>query len=59
MRSAEDCETLVTIDLLNEKIRYYDQMEAHIAAEPYRRIWLLQQVDGIGVHTALSFMRSP
>jgi transposase len=47
---------LETIDHLNEQIRYYDQREAHLAAERYRKHWLLQQVDGVGVHTALSFM---
>jgi len=47
---------LETIDQLNEKIRYYDQMEEHIARQKYPKYWLLEQVDGVGVHTALSFM---
>jgi len=47
---------LETIDHLNEQIRYYDQMEAHIARERYERYSLLTQVEGVGVHTALSFM---
>lgn len=47
---------LETIDHLNEQIRYYDEMEAHIARERYPQYWLLDQVDGVGVHTALSFM---
>lgn len=47
---------LETIDHLNEQIRYYDQMEAHIARQRYEKYKLLEQVDGVGVHTALSFM---
>jgi transposase len=47
---------LETIDHLNEQIRYYDQMEAHIAAKRYGKHWLLEQVNGVGVHTSLSFM---
>jgi transposase len=47
---------LETIDHLNEQIRYYDQMEAHIARERYPKYWLLDQVNGVGVHTALAFM---
>jgi transposase len=47
---------LETIDHLNEQIRYYDEMEKHIAQQRYRKYWLLEQVDGVGVHTALSFM---
>jgi transposase len=47
---------LETIDHLNEQIRYYDQMEEHIARERYPQYRLLDQVDGVGVHTALSFM---
>jgi transposase len=47
---------LETIDHLNEQIRYYDQREAHLAREKYPQWWLLAQVDGVGVHTALSFM---
>lgn len=47
---------LETIDHVNEQIRYYDQMEAHIARQKYPKYWLLAQVDGVGAHTALSFM---
>lgn len=47
---------LETIDHLNEQIDYYDQMEAHIAQERYPKHWLLDQVEGVGVHTALCFM---
>jgi transposase len=47
---------LETIDHLNEQIRYYDEMEKHIARERYPKYWLLEQVNGVGVHTALSFM---
>jgi transposase len=49
---------LETIDHLNEQIRYYDQMEEHIARERHPQYWLLAQVPGVGVHTALSFMLS-
>ncbi len=47
---------LETLDRLNEQIRYYDEMEEHIARERYPKYWLLDQVNGVGVHTALSFM---
>jgi transposase len=47
---------LETIDQLNEKIYYYDCMENQIARERYPKYWLLQQVAGVGVHTALCFM---
>lgn len=47
---------LETIDHLNEQIDYYDRMEAKIAAERYEKHELLTQVNGVGVHTALSFM---
>ena len=47
---------LETIDDLNERIRYYDQMEEHIARQKYPKYWLLQQVDGVGIHTALAYM---
>jgi len=47
---------LETIDHLNEQIRYYEEMEKHIARERYPKYWLLEQVNGVGVHTALSFM---
>lgn len=47
---------LEVIDHLNEQIYYYDQMEKQIAAERYEKYWLLEQVNGVGVHTALCFM---
>jgi transposase len=47
---------LESIDHLNEQIRYFDQMEAHIARQRYGKYWLLEQVNGVGVHTALAFM---
>jgi transposase len=47
---------LEMIDRLNEQIDYYDRMEEHIARQRYPKYWLLEQVDGVGVHTALSFM---
>jgi transposase len=47
---------LEMIDHFNEQIRYYDQMEEHIARERYRKYTLLTKVDGVGVHTALSYM---
>ena len=47
---------LEMIDHFNEQIRYYDQMEEHIARERYGKYTLLSQVDGVGVHTALSYM---
>ena len=47
---------LETIDHLNEEIRYYDQMVAHIAQERYGQYTLLDQVNGVGVHTALAYM---
>ena len=33
-----------------------DEMEEHIARKRYPKYWLLEQVNGVGVHTALSFM---
>jgi len=47
---------LETIDHLNEQIHYYDQMEEQIARERYPKYMLLAQVNGVGVHTALSYM---
>ena len=47
---------LETIDDLNERIHYYDQMEKHIARQKYPKYRLLQQVDGVGIHTALAYM---
>src|SRR3982074_1885976 len=49
---------LETIDHLNEQIHYYDQMEEQIARERYPKYMLLAQVNGVGVHTALSYMRT-
>jgi transposase len=45
---------LETIDHRNEQIRYYDQMEEQIARERYPKYRALEQVNGVGVHTALS-----
>jgi transposase len=47
---------LETIDVLNEKIGYYDQMLKHIADTRYPKYRLLERVNGVGVHTALAFM---
>ncbi len=47
---------LEMVDQLNERIRNYDEMEEHIARTRYPQYWLLDQVDGVGVHTALSYM---
>lgn len=47
---------LEVIDHLNEQIRYYDQMEEQIARERYGKYWLLEQVEGVGIHTALTYM---
>jgi transposase len=47
---------LQMIDHLNEQIAYYDQMLQHIARERYPKYWLLDQVGGVGVHTALAYM---
>lgn len=47
---------LETIDHLNEQIDYYDRMEEQIARQRYPKYWLLDQVHGVGVHTALAFM---
>jgi transposase len=47
---------LEAIDHLNEQIQYYDQMEEHLARRKYPKHELLTQVNGVGVHTALSFM---
>ena len=47
---------LETLDGVNEQIRYYDEMLEHIARERYAKYTLLDQVDGVGVHTALSYM---
>lgn len=47
---------LETIDHLNEQIDYYDKMEAHIASERYPKHSLLDQVEGVGLHSALCFM---
>src|SRR5258707_13874922 len=47
---------LQMIGHFNAQIRYYDQMEEHIERERYGKYTLLSQVDGVGVHTALSYM---
>lgn len=47
---------LEIIDQLNEQIRYYDAMEEHIARQRYPQYWSLDQVNGVGVHTALTFI---
>lgn len=47
---------LENIDRLNEQVRYYDSMIEHIARTRYPKYWLLDQVNGVGVHTALAFM---
>jgi len=47
---------LEIIDHLNEQISYYDQKEEHLARQQYPKYELLKKVNGVGVHTALSFM---
>ena len=47
---------LETIDHLNEQISYYDQMIEQVARTRYPRHRLLDQVQGVGVHTALAYM---
>jgi len=47
---------LEMIDHLNEQIDYYDRMERQIARERHPKYELLEKVNGVGVHTALSFM---
>jgi transposase len=47
---------LATIDDLTEKIRYYDAMIEHTARTRYPKYWLLDQVNGVGAHTALAYM---
>jgi transposase len=44
-----------TLDVLNEKIRYYDQLVAHMAREEYPETSLLTQVSGVGPVTALYY----
>jgi transposase len=46
---------LETLDELNEKIRYYDQLVAHLAQQEYPETSLLTQVPGVGPVTALYF----
>jgi hypothetical protein len=46
---------LETLDGLNEKIRYYDQLVTHMAEEEYPETCLLRQVSGVGPVTALYF----
>jgi transposase len=47
---------LEVIDELNDQIDYYDRMEEQIARERHPKHELLTQVNGVGTHTALSFM---
>jgi len=47
---------LEMLDHLNEKIAYYDEMMKHIARTRYPKYCLLDQVAGVGVHTALTYM---
>lgn len=44
-----------TLDVLNEKIRYYDQLVGHIAQQEYPETRLLTQVTGVGAVTALYY----
>ncbi len=44
-----------TLEVLNEKIRYYGQLVAHMGAEEYPDTCLLTQVPGVGPVTALYF----
>jgi transposase len=44
-----------TLDVLNEKIHYYDQLVAHIATEEYPETSLMTQVSGVGTVTALYY----
>jgi transposase len=46
---------LEMLDELNEKIRYYDQLVAHLAQQEYPETSLLTQVPGVGPVTALYF----
>src|SRR5260370_19386077 len=46
---------LETVDVLNEKMRYYDELVTHIAGEEYPETCLLKQVPGVGPVTALYF----
>jgi transposase len=47
---------LESIDHVNEQIDYYDRMERQIARQRHPKYELLEKVNGVGVHTALSFM---
>jgi transposase len=47
---------LEMLDQLNEKITFYDEMMEHIARTRYPKYCLLNQVGGVGVHTALLYM---
>jgi len=47
---------LEMLDELNEKIRYYDQLVAHMAEKEYPESRLLTQVAGVGALTALYFV---
>jgi transposase len=44
-----------TLEVLNEKIHYYDQLVMHLAQEEYPETSLLTQVPGVGPVTALYF----
>jgi transposase len=44
-----------TLDVLNEKIGYYDQLVLHMAQEEYPETSLLTQVPGVGPVTALYY----
>lgn len=44
------------LDQLNERIAFYDEMMEHIARTRYPKYCLLNQVGGVGVHTALLYM---
>ena len=46
---------LEIVEELNETIRYYDQLVAHIGQEEYPETSLLTQVVGVGPVTALYF----
>lgn len=47
---------LEMLDEVNEKIRYYDELIAHIADQEYPRTSLLTQVTGVGPITAMTFL---
>jgi transposase len=47
---------LEMLDEVNEKIRYYEELIAHIAEKEYPRTSLLTQVTGVGPITAMTFL---